>query len=76
MLFRSKIDSIAAGPATLMFGALSNKTYTVQFTETLGSGPWTRLIDIAARPTNRIEIIVDPVAAAHRTYRIATPQQP
>ena len=71
-----KIDSIAAGPATLMFGALSNKTYTVQFTETLGSGPWTRLIDIAARPTNRIEIIVDPVAAAHRTYRIATPQQP
>src|ERR1043166_4062466 len=72
-----KIDSVVAGPGvTLAFGALSNKTYTVQYTDALGSGNWPKLADVAARPTNRSETIVDPNYTANRFYRIVTPQRP
>jgi hypothetical protein len=72
-----KINSITAGGgATLTFGAVSNKTYTIQYTEGLGSGVWAKLKDIYARSTNRTETVLDPNATTNRYYRIATPFVP
>ena len=72
-----KIDYIAGdGCATLAFGAISNKTYSIQYTDALGTASWSRLADVVARPTNRLEIISDPGAVGARVYRLVMPQQP
>jgi hypothetical protein len=73
-----KITSITAGAgATLTFGAVSNKTYTIQYTERLGGGGvWTRLKDVFARTTNRTETVFDPNFTTNRYYRVATPYLP
>ena len=60
---------------TLSFSAVSNKTYTVEYTQAPGSGQWTPLTDIPGCPTNRVEIVVDPTSAARRYYRIVTPRR-
>jgi hypothetical protein len=72
-----KIDSLTLGPSsTLSFGAISNKTYTVQYSDAPNPGPWLKLADVAARATNHTELIVDPNYSTNRFYRIATPRQP
>jgi hypothetical protein len=69
-----KIISMAAnGGATLTFGAVSNKTYTIQYTEGLGSAGWVKLKDVVAARTNRTETVFDPSFSTNRYYRIATP---
>jgi len=71
-----KLDSLAVGPgATLNFGAVSNRTYTIFSADTLG-GPWLKLSDVFARSNNRVETIFDPAAVSKRFYRVATPRQP
>jgi hypothetical protein len=62
--------------ATIRFAAISNKTYTIQFTDSLRTGLWSKLADFSARTTNRIESVVDS-AENHgaRFYRLVTPQQ-
>jgi hypothetical protein len=67
--------STGANAAALKFGALSNKTYTVEFTDSLGSNPWVKLIDVSTRATNRVESIPDPNWRPSRFYRLATPRQ-
>jgi hypothetical protein len=64
------------GLATVLFGAVSNKTYTVLFTDALGSGSWLKLADVLARPDNRVEMIPDAAWTSNRVYRVATPRQP
>jgi len=64
------------GGATLNFGAVSNRTYTVQFTDLLGSSVWFKLGDVPARATNFSVQLHDPNAIPGRYYRLATPQQP
>ena len=72
-----KIDSITANSgAMLAFGAISNRTYSVQYSDVVGSGFWFKLTDIAARSSNRVETIYDSAYATNRIYRLATPQQP
>jgi hypothetical protein len=72
-----KIDSIVAGGgATITFGAVSNKTYSIEYTDALRAGSWSRLTDLVARPTNRTETLVDPVFTTNRFYRVATPRRP
>jgi len=73
-----KIDSISiSGSATLSFGTISNRTYTVQFTDTLpAAGAWSRLADIPARASNRVEHVIDPNYTTNRFYRLATPREP
>ena len=56
--------------------AVSNRTYTVQYTDQLGSGNWQRLSDVVARPTNRVEQFTDPAWTTNRYYRVALPRQP
>ena len=73
-----RIDlSAVPGIATVQFAAVSNRTYTVQYTDTLpAAGPWARLADFLARATNRVETIPDPGWTSNRFYRAVTPRQP
>jgi hypothetical protein len=72
-----RIDSITAGGgATLTFGAASNKTYSVEYTDALGASPWLRLMNIVARPVNRVETVLDAGFTTNRAYRLVTPHQP
>jgi hypothetical protein len=64
------------GAATVRVTAVSNRTYSVQFTDHLASGAWSRLGDILARPTNRIETFTDLNWTTNRFYRVALPHQP
>ncbi|HUR46067.1 MAG TPA: Ig-like domain-containing protein, partial [Candidatus Saccharimonadales bacterium] len=60
---------------TLSFTAVSNKTYTVEYKDALGSGEWLPLIDIPACPQNHSEMAVDPSNVPNRYYRIVTPRR-
>ena len=73
-----KVDAIASAGigATLTFGAVSNRTYTIESSPVADGGPWTRLRDLTASATNRIELINDPGASSIRFYRAVTPRQP
>jgi hypothetical protein len=59
----------------LGFEALSNKTYSVQYTELLGARPWTNLAAAPARATNRVEWFNDSGSNTNRFYRLVTPRQ-
>jgi hypothetical protein len=72
-----KIDSITeGGSANLAFGAISNKTYSIQYTDALGVRTWSRLADVVAQPTDRLEIFSDTGYTSTRFYRLVTPHQP
>jgi hypothetical protein len=64
------------GAATVSVAAVSNRTYTVQFTDNLNSGLWRRLADIVARASNRVETFTDPAWTTNRFYRVVLPRQP
>ena len=72
-----KVNQVSvSSPAQVTFQAQSNRTYSVQFTDDLNAPAWTRLTDVLARSTNRLETIVDPTPATNRMYRIVTPHTP
>jgi hypothetical protein len=61
----------------LEFDALANKTYTVQHTDRLPGGSWSKLFDVMARATNRTESATDAGTGTNRYYyRVVTPRQP
>jgi hypothetical protein len=64
---------IASGVAQLQLGALSNRSYTVQYIDRLGPGPWTTLLQIPARPIDHVETIIDPIWTSNRFYQLVTP---
>ena len=68
-------QTITPGTATVNLGAISNKTYTVQFTDALPA-VWQKLTDVASRPSNRVDVFTDPAWTPRRFYRIVTPRQP
>lgn len=71
------IDHITvAGMVSLEFLAASNKTYSVQFTEALGSGAWNALADLPASSAERTAVVSDPTPSQSRYYRLVTPRQP
>ena len=57
------------------FQAVSNKTYTVQYANEISTGPWSKLDDLVARATNRVEMIHDYASTPQRYYRLVTPRQ-
>jgi hypothetical protein len=65
-----------ANQAVISFGASSNKTYTIQFSDRISTGQWAKLADVLARPNNRVETIIDPAWTTNRFYRAVTPRQP
>ncbi len=71
-----KVEALQGTGAALSFLALSNRTYTLEQTEDLRAAAWSRLVDIAAWPSNRIEIVADPESSTNRFYRLVTPRRP
>jgi hypothetical protein len=48
----------------------------VQHTDAIAPGGWSRLLDVAARASNRVEQVVDANCRTNRFYRLTTPKQP
>jgi len=73
-----KVDRLTSGPGTtIQFAAVSNKTYTIQYKESVAHGKWAKLVDVPARSSNRVEQIADPFPLTrNRLYRLATPRLP
>lgn len=73
---RLQIDAVAVtqdGGAILSFRARAARTYTVEFTDALGTGDWSKLEDICAWPEDREESVHDPGFRPNRFYRLITP---
>jgi hypothetical protein len=66
------------GRPQLAFTAVAGLGYTLQYSENLGSGIWTKLRDYPQDPTTRTILVSDPGAANSpaRLYRLVTPIQP
>jgi hypothetical protein len=76
-LFRIEFINSDAAAAQLQFLARSNRTYSVQFKESLNAPAWLNLTNIAFRATNRIETILDLSPRIHgRFYRLVAPAVP
>ncbi len=72
-----RVDANAlSGQATVQVSAVSNRTYTVQYSDSLNTGQWRKLGDIFARVTNRVETFVHPGNNTNRFYRVLLPLQP
>jgi hypothetical protein len=67
-----KIDS----RTVLQFGAVSGKTYTIEYSDTLPPVSWAKFVDVIGRTNDHIETIPDPDWSPRRFYRLATPRQP
>lgn len=71
------IRELASGnSATITFQAVSNKTYSVEYTDDLSAPIWTKLADVTATATNRTTSVIDPTPSDTRFYRLSTPRQP
>ena len=68
-----KVEIVAAGQASLRFNAVSNRIYTVQYSDGLNPALWRALANISAYPNTRPEIVVDANAVTNRFYRLVTP---
>jgi hypothetical protein len=60
----------------LSFAAVSNRTYTIQYSGTLPARSWARLHDVAAAPTSGLRTLTDTAAPTNRYYRVVVPAQP
>ena len=68
----SRLDKNPA-QAAVTFNAVSNRAYTVQFSDALGT-PWSPLQSLSSRPTNRVVSVIDPGATNRaRFYRLSIP---
>ncbi len=66
-----------AGTVALQFLAVSNRTYSVMYAESLIVPMWFKLADALAHDTNRVEMVTDSTAPfTYRFYRLVTPMQP
>jgi hypothetical protein len=65
-----------SGATSISFNAVSNRTYTVQYTDGLGPASWQKLGDIPGRTTTRTEVLNDFNSTTNRFYRLVTPIQP
>jgi hypothetical protein len=67
-----RIESLG-GNVELQFNAASNRTYTVQFNDSLEAISWLVLTNIAAAPETRTITVGVPATNASRFYRLAAP---
>ena len=72
-----RFEPLSGGPlsASLQFNAISNRTYTLEFSDTVDAEPWQRLADVGAASSNRVAAAVDTNAVPTRLYRIVTPRR-
>jgi hypothetical protein len=70
----ARILSVAIGRATMLtFDAVSNRTYVVEYRDSIGAAPWRTLDGVPARPTNHVAVITDPTSTTGRYYRLVIP---
>jgi hypothetical protein len=72
--FAAQVAKVAGG-YTITFVRQAGKTYTIQYRDSLGSGTWLELTDVAASGTTEPFTHTDTTTQSQRFYRIATPQQ-
>ena len=71
-----RVDLNTMGAMALVtVAAVSNRTYSVQYSDVLLPTSWTTLASLIARPTNRVEILKDPTWTTNRFYRVTLPAQ-
>jgi len=60
------------------FNAVSNRTYSILFSEQPAGAAWSRVTDVVAASTNRAIQVFDqrPTNAPPRYYRLVTPRNP
>ncbi|HKQ38578.1 MAG TPA: lamin tail domain-containing protein, partial [Verrucomicrobiae bacterium] len=71
----SRLKLTLTADGVLSFSAVSNKTYTIQQSESLGAA-WIKLTDVLARTNNRIETLSGVLGPTNRMFRAVTPRQP
>ena len=69
-------ENIVSGLSAVEFAAISNRTYSVQYTDSLGASPWVKLADVPARTTNFVVQLPDSNWTTNRYYRVVLPRQP
>jgi hypothetical protein len=70
-----KLGIAQSSAVSLSFNAVSNRTYTVQYSGTLNPSAWVNLVDIFAKSTTRPEAVTAPKVTTNRFYRVVTPIQ-
>ena len=65
-----------SGVADVIVSAVTNRSYTVQYSDEMPATSWTKLADILARRTSRLETNRDPAWVTNRFYRVVLPAQP
>ena len=77
---RLALQKISSQPGTVVvtFLAHSNRTYSVLWRNSVESGNWSNLVNIAAQPASRVVSVTNavPAGSASRFYRLLTPKQP
>lgn len=74
-----RLDAFHAQPGTvaLQFFAVSNRTYSILYSDSLSAPMWFKLADAPAHDTNRVETEMDSTTLlTNRFYRLVTPMQP
>ena len=69
-------DFNSTATVQLTFLAVTNRTYTIQYRDSMLPVPWNHLADIDAAPTNRMVQVIDQPGAniVGRFYRLLTPR--
>ncbi len=67
-----RLQIMPGGSALLRFNAIANKTYRIEYTDSLSAGSWQTLQTIAAGPTRQIDVVDTPPGDT-RFYRLRTP---
>jgi hypothetical protein len=65
-----------ANSIVFQFSAVSNKSYTVEYRNSLSTGAWLRLQDYVAAPADRTVSLTNALGSPMRFYQVATPQLP
>ena len=66
----------SSGGVALQFTAISNRTYSVQFKESLEAATWSKLSDVVATPQTITAMVPDVGTSTNRFYRVVTPRTP
>lgn len=68
-------ESVIPGAASVQFAGISNRTYSVQYTDNLNNAGWSNLAEVPSRGTNFTLQLPDPTWTTNRFYRVVTPRQ-
>jgi hypothetical protein len=71
-----KSQILPGGPGRLQFLAVSNRTYTIQYSDRLDPATWLKLMDVPASAASHTQAVIDPNITTNRFYRLAIPIRP